>query len=87
MPEAAAAYFRYLDEGLAVAARSRASLDVCQGAEVAFCDSAESLGAMVASRKRELAFSLGGMGTASTNFYNDAYSRQGWAETAEEVRR
>jgi alkanesulfonate monooxygenase SsuD/methylene tetrahydromethanopterin reductase-like flavin-dependent oxidoreductase (luciferase family) len=36
----------------------------------------------VASRKKELAFSLGGMGSASTNFYNDAYSRQGWARVA-----
>jgi alkanesulfonate monooxygenase SsuD/methylene tetrahydromethanopterin reductase-like flavin-dependent oxidoreductase (luciferase family) len=33
-----------------------------------------------------LAFSLGGMGSASTNFYNDAYSRQGWAEVAAAVR-
>ena len=41
---------------------------------------------MVAARKRGLAFSLGGMGTASTNFYNDAYSRQGWAEVAAAVR-
>ena len=86
VPEAAAAYFEYLDQGLAAAGRSRADLDVCQGAEVAFCDSAESLGAMVAARKRELAFSLGGMGTASTNFYHDAYSRQGWAEVAAAVR-
>jgi F420-dependent oxidoreductase-like protein len=86
VPEAAAAYFEYLDEGLAMAGRSRADLDVCQGAEVAFCDSGESLEAMVASRKRGLAFSLGGMGSASTNFYNDAYSRQGWAEVAAAVR-
>ena len=41
---------------------------------------------MVAGRKKELAFSLGGMGSASTNFYNHAYSRQGWAEVAAEVR-
>jgi alkanesulfonate monooxygenase SsuD/methylene tetrahydromethanopterin reductase-like flavin-dependent oxidoreductase (luciferase family) len=41
---------------------------------------------MVAGRKKELAFSLGGMGSASTNFYNQAYSRQGWAELAAEVR-
>ena len=41
---------------------------------------------MVAGRKKELAFSLGGMGSASTNFYNDAYSRQGWTEVAAEVR-
>jgi len=40
----------------------------------------------VASRKKELAFSLGGMGSASTNFYNDAYSRQGWAQVAADVR-
>src|SRR6266481_2014947 len=29
---------------------------------------------------------LGAMGTATANFYNDAYSRQGWAEVAAEVR-
>jgi F420-dependent oxidoreductase-like protein len=86
VPEGAAAYFRYLDEGLAVSGRARAALDICQGAEVAFCDSSESLGAMVAPRKKELAFSLGGMGSASTNFYNDAYSRQGWADVAAAVR-
>jgi alkanesulfonate monooxygenase SsuD/methylene tetrahydromethanopterin reductase-like flavin-dependent oxidoreductase (luciferase family) len=41
---------------------------------------------MVAGRRTGLAFSLGGMGSASTNFYNDAYSRQGWAEVAAAVR-
>lgn len=40
---------------------------------------------MVAARKKELAFSLGGMGS-STNFYNQAYSRQGWADVAAAVR-
>ena len=44
------------------------------------------LAATVASRKKELAFSLGGMGTATTNFYNDAYSRQGWSDVAARVR-
>ena len=41
---------------------------------------------MVAGRKKGLAFSLGGMGSATTNFYNDAYSRQGWADVAAAVR-
>ncbi|CAM5713785.1 hypothetical protein SALBM311S_01362 [Streptomyces alboniger] len=41
---------------------------------------------MVAGRKKELAFSLGGMGSATTNFYNSAYSRQGWADVAAEIR-
>ena len=47
---------------------------------------AAGLAQAVASRKKELAFSLGGMGSATSNFYNDAYSRQGWAETAAQVR-
>ncbi|MGW4753054.1 LLM class flavin-dependent oxidoreductase [Streptomyces chartreusis] len=87
VPEGAAdAYFAPLDEGLARGGRARADLDACQGAEVAFAPDEEALGAMVAGRKKELAFSLGGMGSASTNFYNRAYSRQGWADVAAEVR-
>ncbi|MGH3450262.1 MAG: LLM class flavin-dependent oxidoreductase [Haloechinothrix sp.] len=87
VPEGAAdAYFAHLDEGLARSGRSRADLDVCQGAEVAFAPDEDALRTMVANRKNELAFSLGGMGSASTNFYNRAYSRQGWAEVADEVR-
>jgi F420-dependent oxidoreductase-like protein len=86
VPEGAAAYFTPLDAGLARSGRSRADLDVCQGAEVAFAADEDALRTMVAGRKKELAFSLGGMGSASTNFYHGAYSRQGWAEVASAVR-
>jgi F420-dependent oxidoreductase-like protein len=86
VPEGAGAYFDPLDAGLATAGRTRSDLDVCQGAEVAFAADEDELRGMIASRKKELAFSLGGMGSASTNFYNDAYSRQGWAEAAAAVR-
>ncbi|BBZ50098.1 LLM class flavin-dependent oxidoreductase [Mycobacterium heidelbergense] len=87
VPEGAAdAYFAPLDDGLAAAGRARADIDVCQGAEVAFAADEDELRGMVADRKKELAFSLGGMGSASTNFYNRAYSRQGWADVAAEVR-
>ncbi|MEV0601802.1 LLM class flavin-dependent oxidoreductase [Streptomyces sp. NPDC050315] len=87
VPEGAReAYFDHLDAGLAAAGRTRAGLDICQGAEVAFAEDEGALRTMVAGRKKELAFSLGGMGSASTNFYNRAYSRQGWAEAAAEVR-
>ncbi|MEV6407470.1 LLM class flavin-dependent oxidoreductase [Streptomyces bobili] len=87
VPEGAKeAYFDHLDEGLAAAGRKRADLDICQGAEVAFADDEDALRAMVAGRKKELAFSLGGMGSESTNFYNKAYSRQGWADVAADVR-
>ncbi|GGN64048.1 FMN-dependent monooxygenase [Streptomyces albiflavescens] len=87
VPEGAQeAYFDHLAAGLAASGRSRADLDICQGAEVNFAPDEDALRAMVAPRKKELAFSLGGMGSAGTNFYNDAYSRQGWAEVAAEVR-
>lgn len=87
VPEGAKqAYFDHLDAGLTASSRSRADLDICQGAEVAFAEDEDALGTMVVSRKKELAFSLGGMGSASTNFYNNAYSRQGWADVAAEVR-
>ena len=86
VPEGARAYFDPLDTGLAAAGRTRADLDICQGAEVAFVEDEDSLASMVTSRKKGLAFSLGGMGSASTNFYNGAYSRQGWAQVAAQVR-
>jgi F420-dependent oxidoreductase-like protein len=86
VPEGAAAYLGPLDEGLAAAGRTRAELDVCQGAEVAFARDEGELAAMVAERKPGLAFSLGGMGSATTNFYTAAYARQGWAEAAVAVR-
>jgi len=87
VPEGAAdAYFSHLDEGLAAAGRTRADIDICQGAEVAFAADEDEMHGMVAARKKELAFSLGGMGSSSTNYYNQAYSRQGWADVAVEVR-
>jgi alkanesulfonate monooxygenase SsuD/methylene tetrahydromethanopterin reductase-like flavin-dependent oxidoreductase (luciferase family) len=87
VPEGAAdAYFSHLDEGLAAAGRTRADIDICQGAEVAFAADEDELRGMVAARKKELAFSLGGMGSSSTNYYNQAYSRQGWADVAVQVR-
>lgn len=87
VPEGAGdAYFSHLDEGLAAANRTRADIDICQGAEVAFAADEDQLRGMLAGRKKELAFSLGGMGSASTNYYNRAYSRQGWADVAAEVR-
>ncbi|OOK64520.1 luciferase-like monooxygenase family protein [Mycobacterium kansasii] len=87
VPEGAAgAYFAHLDSGLAAAGRARADIDICQGAEVAFAKDEDQLRGIVAGRKKELAFSLGGMGSASTNYYNRAYSRQGWADVAAAVR-
>ncbi|MGV8871245.1 MAG: LLM class flavin-dependent oxidoreductase [Rhodococcus sp. (in: high G+C Gram-positive bacteria)] len=79
------AYFDHLYTGLRKAGRRIGDIDVCQGAEVAFAPDEDVLRAMIGDRKKELAFSLGGMGSATTNFYNQAYSRQGWSEVAANV--
>jgi len=86
VPEGAEAYFSHLRERTERSGRKLEDLDICQGAEVSFAADEDELPAMVAGRKKELAFSLGGMGSAATNFYNNAYSRQGWAEVAAEIR-
>ncbi|MBV9934125.1 MAG: LLM class F420-dependent oxidoreductase [Actinobacteria bacterium] len=82
VPEAAASYLDPIAAGAARGGKTLADIDICQGAEVAFGDDVD---AMVERRKPGLAFSLGGMGSATTNFYNDAYSRQGFADVAAEV--
>ena len=77
--------FEPLAEGAAASGRTLADLDLCQGAEVAFTDDPGRIDAMLDERRAGLAFSLGGMGSASRNFYRDAYARQGYGEVAAEV--
>lgn len=88
VPEGAEeAYLRHLRAGAERGGRSLADLDLCQGAEVAFARDDAELAAMVDARRAGLAFSLGGMGSPTTNFYNRAYGRQGFAEVAAEAQR
>lgn len=84
VPEGADAFLSHIAAGAERAGRTLADIDICQGGDVAFSADVDNL---IAERKPRLAFSLGGMGSATTNFYNDAYRRQGWAEVADEVRR
>jgi len=84
VPEGAQSSMDALAEGAARSGRTLADLDLCQGAEVAFAGDDDDLAEMVAARKPGLAFSLGGMGSADTNFYNAAYARQGFAKEAAE---
>ncbi|MDH3500211.1 MAG: LLM class flavin-dependent oxidoreductase [Acidimicrobiia bacterium] len=82
IPEASGAYLDHLAVGAERAGRSLEQMDLSQAAEVAFGDDVDE---MVAGRKQALAFSLGGMGSAKSNFYNAAYARQGWSEVATKV--
>lgn len=47
----------------------------------------EDVDALIARARPGMAFTLGGMGSAKTNFYNNAYSRAGFADVCEEVQR
>ena len=84
MPEHARVFLDHLEAGAARAGRSLARLDLQAGGVVSFSDDVERL---IPPRKPGLAFSLGAMGSRRHNFYNDAYKRAGYADTAVEVQR
>jgi F420-dependent oxidoreductase-like protein len=81
-PEHAAAHLDHIRRGAQSAGRKLADLDIQVGGTVAFGDDLEAL---VEPLKPALAFTLGAMGSASTNFYNDAFKRGGWESAAREV--
>jgi F420-dependent oxidoreductase-like protein len=73
------AHFLDLKKGLNAAGRSLSELDVCVSARVEIGDDLES---MIEKRRAAVAFNMGGMGSAKTNFYNDAFKRAGFEEDA-----
>ncbi len=83
-PAGAAAHLDFLRRGAESAGRSLDDIDLQAGGTVAFGD---DLDALVAPLKPGMAFTLGAMGSPTTNFYNDAYRRGGWEEDAGEVQR
>ena len=81
-PEHADAHLDYLREGTQKSGRSLADLDLCVSVRV---EIGEDVDAMIARRKPQVAFNMGGMGSATTNFYNDAFRRAGYEEDAAAV--
>lgn len=82
MPEHADVFLEPLRKGAEKAGRSLADIDIQIG--VGF-EIGENVEAMIEARKPGMAFTLGGMGSAKTNFYNDAFRRAGYEDAAEEV--
>ena len=83
-PEHAEAHLAHLRRGAEKAGRRLSDLALCVPVPCAITDDPEP---WIAARKPHLAFTLGAMGSATTNFYNDAYRRGGFADAAEEVQR
>ena len=79
-PEHADAHLDPIREGAKLAGRSLADIDIQVGGTVAFGDAE----ALAEPMKTGLAFTLGAMGSAHTNFYNDAFKRGGWDAVARE---
>jgi len=84
VPESADVFLDPIRAGAERAGRSLADIDIQAGGHLEFGDDPAPL---IAPLKRRLAFSLGAMGSATTNFYNRAYQRGGYADAAQEVQR
>jgi F420-dependent oxidoreductase-like protein len=83
VPETASHYLDLIRRGAATAGRSLDRFRVTAGGPVAFTDDLER---PLLRRKKALAFQLSAMGSPTTNFYNDAFSRIGYADAARAVR-
>ena len=81
-PEHSEAHFEYLRRGAESAGRTLADIDICAAVSVAIGENVEEL---IASRKAGVAFNMGGMGSATTNFYNDAFKRAGYEDDARAI--
>ncbi len=81
-PEHAEAHLAHIRSGAERAGRDFSEIDIQVGGTVAFGD---DLDALIAPLKPRMAFTLGAMGSAKTNFYNDAFKRGGWEDVAQEV--
>lgn len=82
LPEHADVFFNDLRAGADKAGRSLQDLDIQAGG---YFEIGENVEEMIAARKPAMAFTLGAMGSPKTNFYNDAYCRAGFEDTAKEV--
>jgi alkanesulfonate monooxygenase SsuD/methylene tetrahydromethanopterin reductase-like flavin-dependent oxidoreductase (luciferase family) len=82
MPEAGHVFLDDLELGAKKAGRSLQDIDIQTGGYFEISDDVERL---VAERKPAMAFTLGAMGSAKTNFYNDAYCRAGYEDDAKAV--
>ena len=82
LPEHAHVFLDDLTKGAQKAGRGLADIDIQAGGYFEISDDVEGL---INKLRPGMAFTLGAMGSAKTNFYNDAYCRAGYEEVAKEV--
>ena len=82
--KAAAAFGEALAQGAAERSPALGPLDVVAGGAVAV-DDAGAVAAAIGAARSQLALYVGGMGSRSTNFYNDLVRRYGFVVEAERI--
>jgi F420-dependent oxidoreductase-like protein len=81
-PDHAEAHFQYLRKGAESAGRTLADIELQAACTVALGDDVQTL---IDDRKASVAFQMGAMGSANTNFYNDAFQRAGFVDDAKAI--
>ena len=84
MPEHADVFLDPMREGARKTNRTLDDIDIQIGVSMEIGENVEK---MIEDRKAGMAFVLGGMGSAKTNFYNDAFRRSGYEDAAIEVQK
>jgi len=83
-PESGDVFIDPIRQGAALAGRDLRDLDLTVAVGVEFSDDVEAAGRRHAEG---YAFTIGAMGSPTTNFYNDAFERQGYADDVRAVQR
>jgi len=83
-PEHAEAHLAHLRRGAESAGRSLDDIELNVACSVAIGDDVERL---IEARRPGVAFNMGAMGSAQTNFYNEAFQRAGFADDAKAIQR
>ena len=81
-PEHPEAHLAYIRKGAEAAGRKLSDISLHAGCVVALGDNVEEL---INMRKPSVAFSMGAMGSATTNFYKAAFQRAGFEEDAKAI--
>jgi F420-dependent oxidoreductase-like protein len=84
VPEAADVYLDHIRAGAARVGRSLAGFEIHLPTPAAVSDDPAPF---LDSRRRRLAFQMGGMGSPKTNFYNQAFRRVGFEDVAVDAQR
>ncbi len=78
-PDHPEAHLAFLREGALSRGRTLDDMNLCVSARIEIGD---DIPAMIEKRRPAVAFNMGGMGSAKTNFYNDAFKRAGYEDDA-----